>query len=113
VLVQSRIYCTEFRPLNDSKPRVSAIVEVKIDKLHEDLHISHAANVETYPTRPSNTKLILLHETRWRVSVLSGKAFSFETSPQSEHVKLSISGGRSNPNSQNSIGCRALKRFEK
>ncbi len=31
---------------------VSAIVEVKLDKLHEDLHISHAANVETYPTRP-------------------------------------------------------------
>jgi len=38
--------------LNDSKPPVSAFVEVKIDKLHEDLHISQAAHVETYPTRP-------------------------------------------------------------
>jgi hypothetical protein len=37
--------------LNDSKPPVSGIVEVTIDKLHED-HVSHAANVGTYPTRP-------------------------------------------------------------
>jgi hypothetical protein len=37
--------------LNDSKPPVSAIVEVTIDKLHEDLHISHAASVQTYPAR--------------------------------------------------------------
>jgi hypothetical protein len=37
--------------LNDSKPPVSGTVEVTIDKLHEDLYISHAANVETYPTR--------------------------------------------------------------
>src|SRR5882672_1933907 len=32
MLLQSRIYCTEFRPLNDSKPPVSAIVQVTIDK---------------------------------------------------------------------------------
>jgi len=38
--------------LNDSKPPVSAIAEVKIDKWHEDLHIPHAASVQTYPTRP-------------------------------------------------------------